>query len=70
MLWGSCRGCLSFVAVKSLLMVSLSDGKIKETLNTVFLNKVPMVCAREAQTHTSFFSSDRGMSKDGFCLLS
>lgn len=70
MLWGSCRGCLSFVAVKSLLMVSLSDGKIKGTLNRVFLNKLHMVCARGAQTHTSFLSSDRGMSKDEFCLLS
>lgn len=70
MLRGSCRGCLSFVAVKSLLMVSLSDAKIKGTLNRVFLDKVHMVCAKEAQTYTSFFSCDRGMSKDEFCLLS
>lgn len=57
-------------AVKSLLMVSLSYSKIKETLNTVFPDKVLMACAREAQTHLFFFSPDRGMSEDGFCLFS
>lgn len=51
-------------------MVSLSDGKMRETLNTAFLNQVHMACAIGAQTHISVFSSDREMSKEGFCLLS